>query len=506
MNFRKVLNDLEFFNTFPPWIIEKLAGAIRIKQCTKKQVVFKEGDEVDNLYIVKDGEFERTKNFAIVVDLTGTTQLQGISPGPLSEPITIKDPEEEKKATGDKSTKNLDLKNMSPAKNSNQDSPRSPMKYMNNKAGEKTLKIKSFTQNEIFGEDEIIMKQKLRQSTVMCSTQTGTLYVLSKESLHNAIKESTNSASNLQKHVEENVSIAKKKLGDAAKVAGTQLPKIKLLTQKKHEPLTNEERKAIKKKIDKFNNDRLLRRLKKNNPRYSIDMSYQYYDSKVLRGEVEPLSLHEMLKRSKPILDPELINALQNAGKDSKSARTIEEPINRERSDSIISYEASKKYRELKNRPRRQRSDSIRKKAEKELDEMLSSESPSPLHNRNYSSTFVTALGIQSSIPEPIESHPSLLPTICEPISEPKEESKGVPVISQALNDVAAEMVEQYKAMNNGSTKINKKDIPTVLNTILQSNKYLQNLIKNVKYTQKKVAQKISKSKHNMYRFKSGLK
>ncbi len=501
LSFRATLLAIPFFKAFQAWAIEKMAGAIRTKKYSRKQFVYKEGEDVDNLYIVKEGEFEQTKQFSIVADVTGSTHLQSIVPGALGDCFSLE-------AEGSPASKSTDPSSQPPPVP--ESSPRSPMRHLNNKVGEKSIKLKSIGVSELFGEDEIVMKSRIRQSTVQCAGPQGVLYAISKEALNEAIKNSA-STERLQKYVEEDISAVKQKLGTVSKYTSVKLPKIQLLrARRKFKPLSTEERKEIRRKLNAFDDRKLITEIKKSFPRYSMDLTYQCYDSKVIRGEREPITLNEMLKQKRPPVDFELQRVAENAPKArhsssinvlSSAAAPVAERSAEAEADQSRRSPSPRLRNQNRLRYRRDRSESIRRQAGKDLEEMLArteDRGECILRHQRSSSTFVTSINIQSSAPEkdpPIQITPKL-----KPQAAGRERNAA---ISQALTDVAAEMVEQYKVMNHGSVHVERGDVPTVLGSMLQSNKYLQNLVKSVRFVQRKCEHKMLKSKHNMYRFKS---
>ena len=111
------------------------------------------------------------------------------------------------------------------------------------------------------------------------------------------------------------------------------------------------------------------------------------------------------------------------------------------------------------------------------------------IKNSRNVSTFITGTNMLSDN--------SILPNITE------SKNKKLGVVPQFVTEVAQEIVEQYKSINNGSPNIEGSNIELILNTILQNNRYLQNKIQSVKLAHKKDSIKILNSKHNLYRFKS---
>ncbi len=477
-DYKDMLAAIPFFRTFSQWTIEKLAGTIRLKTFARKQFVFKEQDDVDNLYIVKEGEFEQTKTFVIKADQEGKMRLES-KVGATNTELAKSDTEASGHAIP----------------GSEEPWPRSPLKNLRQTMGEKVVKLKSLGENELFGEDEIVTRMSKRQSNVHCTSMAGTVYVLSKEALNDAI-DSTNLQAQLAKHVEQNMEAANDKLGTITKYTHVKLPRLQNMRERrKPPPMSEEERKEIKRKLNAFFDDKLSEKIKKAFPRYHVDLSYQYYDSRVLRGEEDAPTLHGLLTARRQAKDAPLPDA---AEKSVLPPPPQLEELKKDTADGMST--AGNSARRPKERSRsipKMRSDVIRQQAEREVELLLlKADQSAPKTNRRSQSTFVTSLNIQSTGPEPTAT----LPAIAKKRASQDQSQSGV---AEALTDVAAAMVDQYKAMNNGSTQISKRDIPAVLNTILQSNKYLQNQIKSVKLMQKKYSQKILKSKHNMYRFKA---
>ena len=156
-SFTNVLANVPFFKAFPPWTIEKLAGSIRMQNFGRKQFVYREGDDVDNVYVVKEGDFEQTKAFSVISDANGSPQLKGITPGTISECLSL---------NAEGIAKALLIVNQDKKKKPEPEKKveeKTTSKPLSDKAQEKVIKLKALGEGELFGEDEIVVKNRIRQ-------------------------------------------------------------------------------------------------------------------------------------------------------------------------------------------------------------------------------------------------------------------------------------------------------------------------------------------------------
>ncbi len=64
----KFFLDIPIFNQWNKWLLQKFLPKFREKKIIWSQIVFKEKDPVDYIYIVKEGEFELSKRVSERLD------------------------------------------------------------------------------------------------------------------------------------------------------------------------------------------------------------------------------------------------------------------------------------------------------------------------------------------------------------------------------------------------------------------------------------------------------
>ncbi len=456
--FGGVLRKVPLFGLFAPWAVERLAGAVRIAEFARTQAVYAEGESVMYAYIVKEGEFEETKGFSVYSDAEGSPHLRDLIP--WKETMS-------RAGNGIRSRMSTELPILSNSILPSAASPtRSPLKHLRQDVGRRKLKMRTLYFSQLFGEEEIVMGQTTRRTSVHCTSDKGSLYMIRKEPLLSAIR-LTGIEDKVGGYVAKNLRREEEATETTAKFVHLELPQVQLLRQrgKGDSPMTERERREMRRKLRACAESKLIRRIRKAIPNCPLDLSYRNYDSRIIRGQEEPPSLLDMLQ--KPPIRPRVSCPLSGVISSLPKIKS-----------QIVSPERSP--------PASPRLGPGRK----------SSTLPHlPPKNRRSQSTFVTAAPTE---PASLQVQ-ALVPTCANVRTEAREESP----VSGALDKVASEMIEQYKAMNGGSSKISGQDVPRVLGTIVNSSKYIQDLMRSVKRVQDKCAHKMTRSKHNLYRFTS---
>ena len=233
---------------------------MRIQKYNRKQFVYKEGDEVDDLFIVVEGEFIESKKVIIREDYKGEKKV-----GDTQTLANSKVFDGENTAT----------KELVP--------PKSPLKNLKDIGKEKIIKLNCYGKDQLFGQNEIVYYKGIRESSVQCVSLGGIIYSISKGIFHLAVS-GKQIEEDMKKKVQENAEKAKHKIEIITSNEKINLPLIKKAKpQWKYKPLTEEERAKIRQKVKRFLDKDLIKKIKKRYPLFTFDASYQFYNSKVIR-------------------------------------------------------------------------------------------------------------------------------------------------------------------------------------------------------------------------------
>jgi len=427
--YRSVFKNVPFFKGFSEWALDKLAAYVVSKDYGSEQCVYKEGDDVQNLYIIKEGEFEERKNLKIVSDNTGSPKIK--LPGSLIDQIH----------------------------------KRSPFNNLKNEAGIKKISIKSIYSYNVFGHEEIMAHIKTRMNSVYCKSQKGTLLILEKKYVMRAINTSCLQFK-VKEKAEKEIITELDRVENNSKYLHLELPRIQRLRKKREsEPMSTAERNKIRLKVNRIKEESLQKIIKRAVPNYKIDLTHQFYDSQVIRGQKDPPSIRNIINFT--------------PSNTSLPSIALHSP-NISMQDLTPSPNPSPSLQRNKIHLRKHSSNPMLKQSAISL------------------STFLT--GISPKTDATPNSNQIFDAVICKHVSD--KNVVNIP-FQGVLTDVANEVVEQYKILNNGNMSVPKENISKVINSIVQSSAYMKKIVDNVKLVQRKCSQKIIRSKHNLYRFSS---
>jgi len=450
------LSSIPFFKSFSEYSVEKLASGIRQFSYAKKQNVFKENDDVEYLYIVREGEFEATKK---------------VSENGL----------------------------------------------------EKQVKLRNMTMNEVFGDEEIIMGMEKRNTTVQCVSITGIILGI-KKNLVSAAIDNDGIERQLEARVVEQAGKTAEKIGTSLKfLQGSAAKSIggKKFGKRKFAPLTKDEYRKIKNKYKKQKDEAILSHLKQVNPSYHVDISFKYYDSRIVRGEEDGPYLSSVMdsgsftNRSKmgsfnsntPIdIIPDSLKTYYPFSKETE--------ILQKQQEASPHAEGSKscKFARNKSLPSMRMSTFAANPSKITLTHFPNISSPMSKITENLLATrreFYKSIRRRKRMFEPpaetmtfnVKSKSPSRKVFKRPILARSQ--KQLAPVSEMLSEIASEFVGHYKSMAEDNANVIKSiELPEVVQNIFQSNQYVQNMIKTVAFIHRRSSQKVGKSKHNLFRFK----